>query len=324
MNTNYIPPPRQAPVYPVVVEEVPVDLHHLSVENGVIPEDSLEEILATPTPLSESQAFAAGASSSAPPAPAVQAPAPGSNNPDDSGDDEDDDDEEEEEENNNEEANDEQEDNFVGIWPITEHYTSMFEMGHFPNLFQDVLHALGTYVRPLYDTRQVSEPPQACYYITRVYIRVMDARDRGFRTLSAHESLTPLSTYAALVSNAARRALWSLSHTYWQQLHDTRYRHLPLRLHGESHISVVPGEAREDRLNTLVGVVAGLNTDLDNATLDLSRVHGEHEEAHARIAALEAQLQGRNPPKAQVPNIVVSPPRKRIRYGQPGSITRLL
>jgi hypothetical protein len=34
----------------------------------------------------------------------------------------------------------------MGLWPITEHYTSMFEMGHFPNLLQDVLHALGTYV----------------------------------------------------------------------------------------------------------------------------------------------------------------------------------
>jgi hypothetical protein len=51
VNTNYIPPLRQAPVYPVVVEEVPVVLHHLRVENGVILEDSSEEILATHTPL---------------------------------------------------------------------------------------------------------------------------------------------------------------------------------------------------------------------------------------------------------------------------------
>jgi hypothetical protein len=71
-------------------------------------------------------------------------------------------------------------------------------------------------------------------------------------------------------------------------------------------------------------VVAGLNTDLVSATLDLSRVHGELEEAHARIAALEAQLEGRNPPKAQVPAIAVSFPHKRIRCGDPGSITRLL
>jgi hypothetical protein len=46
------------------VEEVPMELHHLQVRNGVILEDSSEEILATPTPLSEAHAFAAGTSSS--------------------------------------------------------------------------------------------------------------------------------------------------------------------------------------------------------------------------------------------------------------------
>jgi hypothetical protein len=83
----------------------------------------------------------------------------------------------------------------MGFGPITEHYTSMFETGHFPN----PLHALRTYVRTLYETSRVSEPPRACYYITRIHVRVMDVGDRGFRTLSAHESLTPLSTYAASV-----------------------------------------------------------------------------------------------------------------------------
>jgi hypothetical protein len=170
----------------------------------------------------------------------------------------------------------------------------------------------------------VSEPPRACYYITRIHVRVMDAGDRGFRTLSVHESLTPLSTYAASVSDAARRTLSSLSHTYRQQLHDTRFRHLPLRLSGGSQTSIIPGGAGEDRLNTLAGVVAGLNTDLDSATLDLSRVHLELEDAHARIAALEALLQGRDPSEAQVPAIALSPPRKRIRYEELGSITRLL
>jgi hypothetical protein len=132
---------------------------------------------------------------------------------------------------------------------------------------------LGTYVRPLYETRRVCEPPRACYYITRIHVRVMDVGDRGFRTLSAHESLTPLSTYAASDSDAARRTLWSLSHTYRQQLNNMKYRHLPLYIRGESQTSIVPGGAEEDRLNTLAGVVAGLNTDLDSATLDLSRVH---------------------------------------------------
>jgi hypothetical protein len=122
--------------------------------------------------------------------------------------------------------------------PVTVYYTGK----HVSYVFEDlqkmkapnILHVLGTYVRPLYDTRRVYEPPRTCYNITHVHIRVTDAGDRGFRILSAHESLTPLSTYVASVNNATRRALWSLSHTYRQQLHNTRYRHLHLCLHGES------------------------------------------------------------------------------------------
>jgi hypothetical protein len=48
VNTNYIPLPRQAPIYPVVVEEVPVDLPRLHVENGVVLEDSSNEFLRRP------------------------------------------------------------------------------------------------------------------------------------------------------------------------------------------------------------------------------------------------------------------------------------
>jgi hypothetical protein len=157
-----------------------VDLPRIRVEHGVILEDSSEELLSTPTPLVESLAFVARSSTSTPPAPTVQAPAPEGDDPDDFGDDdEDDDDDEEDEENVNEEANYAQQDYFMGFGPVTEHNTTMLETGHFPNLLQDVLHALGTYVRPMYEIRRVSEPPWACYYITRIHVRVMDAEDRG-------------------------------------------------------------------------------------------------------------------------------------------------
>jgi hypothetical protein len=120
VNTNYAPPPWQAPVYPVVVEEVPVDLPRIRVEHGVILEDSSEELLPMPTPLAESLTFAARSSTSASPAPAVQAPAPGGDDPDDSWDDDEDDDDEDEEDNNNEEANDAQQEYFMGFGPVTE------------------------------------------------------------------------------------------------------------------------------------------------------------------------------------------------------------
>jgi hypothetical protein len=114
--------------------------------------------------------------------------------------------------------------------------------GALPKLAAECTTYAGNLCPTLYDTQRVSEPPWAYYYITHVHIKVMDARDKGFRTPSAHESLMPLSTYVASVSNVARRALWSLSHTYQQQLHNMEYRHLPLCPHGESHTSVVPGK----------------------------------------------------------------------------------
>jgi hypothetical protein len=52
-NTNNIPPLWQVRVYPVVVEEIPVNLPRIRVENGVILEDSSEEFLPTPTLLAE-------------------------------------------------------------------------------------------------------------------------------------------------------------------------------------------------------------------------------------------------------------------------------
>jgi hypothetical protein len=48
INTNYIPLPRQVPVYRVVVEEIPVDLPRIRVENGVILEDNSKEFLPPP------------------------------------------------------------------------------------------------------------------------------------------------------------------------------------------------------------------------------------------------------------------------------------
>jgi hypothetical protein len=49
VNTSYAPLPRQALVYPVLVEEGPLDLPRIRVEHGVILEDSSEELLPTPT-----------------------------------------------------------------------------------------------------------------------------------------------------------------------------------------------------------------------------------------------------------------------------------
>jgi BMFP domain-containing protein YqiC len=57
-------------------------------------------------------------------------------------------------------------------------------------------------------------------------------------------------------------------------------------------------------------VVAGLNYDMDIAITEILKKHEKLEESHARIAELEAQLEGMEPPEVEVPISNLSPPRK--------------
>ncbi|CAO2038067.1 unnamed protein product [Urochloa humidicola] len=87
------------------------------------------------------------------------------------------------------------------------------------------------------------------------------------------------------------------------------------------------GEASEDRINVLARVIAALNIDLDGATAELTNTYEKLQGAHARIAQLEAQLAGQEPPE-NIGDVISCPaeslPRKRLRYGESGSITSLL
>lgn len=57
--------------------------------------------------------------------------------------------------------------------------------------------------------------------------------------------------------------------------------------------AILLGEAREDRINTLARVIAALNTDLDGATSELAKTHGELQDAHARLLSSLDRIHGR-------------------------------
>ena len=149
---------------------------------------------------------------------------------------------------------------------------------------------------------------------------------KGMKTHSVHNSTAPHATYAALVSDAARRALWSLCYTHRQELSFTKYRHLPHHTSGTEDIVVPLGQAGDDYLNVLARVTAALNTDLEGATAELDNTRERLQEAQAKTAQLEPQLAGEDPPvDAEEPLYPsMSPPRKRLRYGAPRSVTGLL
>jgi hypothetical protein len=90
-----------------------------------------------------------------------------------------------------------------------------------------------------------------------------------------------------------------------------------------SEKTVVPAGG-DDRIDTLARVTAALNTDLEGATAELDRYHEELQNAQARIAQLEAQLAGQQPPKeAMSYKPTASPPHKKLRYGTTEATTRL-
>jgi len=199
-------------------------------------------------------------------------------------------------------------------------YTSFHEEGHFPLLLRDVLNELHNPVAPMYETRHYEDPALGDYYVTRVHIRV-DNGPRGKMTVSAHDSSTPMATYRAAVSHAARRALWSLNHTNRQDLEDTDYQHLSRRARGTEDTELTLRGDEETRVNVTVRALAGVDSDLRSTVNQLDDTQDRLREAHHRIRQLEAQLAGEAPPpvpEEEPPLPALSPPCKRLRFGDRG------
>ncbi|KAF8664320.1 hypothetical protein HU200_054870 [Digitaria exilis] len=199
--------------------------------------------------------------------------------------------------------------------PKVEMITSITELGAFPLLLEDVLEALGNYTRPLYITTYSSAANYQEYYHTQVHVRAQMENASRFRTWSIHESSLLHTSYEAAISDAARRAVPSISHQFQRELSRTEYRHLPRRHPGTEQTVVVGGGPTADpRLNVLARVTAALNTDMEGVINELA-------EAQERIAELEEQLaeqQGQGDDDERMAN-AWSPPRKKLRYGAPFS-----
>jgi hypothetical protein len=69
-------------------------------------------------------------------------------------------------------------------------------------------------MKPLYIIDHYTEPALGDYYLTHVHIREHLEASRGLRSRSMHNSATPHTTYAASISNAAKRDLWSLCYCH--------------------------------------------------------------------------------------------------------------
>jgi hypothetical protein len=180
--------------------------------------------------------------------------------------------------------------------PYCTMHSSEVVPGYFPWLLRNTLLEMGNTVYPMYVTHSWTEPPLGTYYMTRVHIRVCNHTSGGYVSTTMHDSTTPHSTYRAFASNAARRALFSLRFTHDQELSLSDYRHIPRRTSGTKQTVVLLTGSEDPCLHTLAQVTAALNTDLEGVTSELEQTHDELKDAYARIAQLEAERDGREPP----------------------------
>jgi protocatechuate 3,4-dioxygenase beta subunit len=160
-------------------------------------------------------------------------------------------------------------------------------------LLQDIEHS----VRPLYITKHYVEPGMRNYYITEVHVRVTTGQAGRWRTRTIHPSTAHFASEAAAINDAARRALWFVSNFFRNRIEGIDFRFVPRRASGTKNTVVPMGDFRDSRVDMLARVTAALNTNLEGATAELDMTHRELQNAQARIAQLEAQLAGQQPPK---------------------------
>jgi hypothetical protein len=75
-------------------------------------------------------------------------------------------------------------------------------------------------------------------------------------------STAHFASEAAVVNDAARRALWSVSNTFRDRIEGRDFRFVPNRVSGTENTVVPMGDFRDSRVDILSRVTATLNTDL--------------------------------------------------------------
>jgi hypothetical protein len=137
----------------------------------------------------------------------------------------------------------------VGI-PMADHLRAM------------VLH-LGYDKAPIYHcgpwTHPWFEPHWAVADILEEYVPF-----HGAREISKHHDVAHRTTMDAGIAEAARRALYVLSHNERDRLEDTHCRYTPFRASGEAKTYIAPAPAYEGTLNNIRSLLAAVNTALDD------------------------------------------------------------
>lgn len=160
------------------------------------------------------------------------------------------------------------------------------------------------------------------FFRTAVHIRTSNPRLRAAREESVHYALSDRETQEAGIADAARQALYVHRNQFYTEIQSDRDRWYPRRERGKAACRIAStADVTDPQMVSTVALVATLNTELDAALDESSRLRAELAETQARLAVLEHQLGGPEPLPTEY--LGESPQRKRTRYGSPSSRTAI-
>jgi hypothetical protein len=148
-------------------------------------------------------------------------------------------------------------------------------------------------------------------------VRCSDDDLRGAEAFSEHYSITERDTAEVTMQDAARRALSQNCSLFSGVANGLDLKYYPRRSTGSAGgvIVLLVGEGNP-RLNSMVNLVAVLNTELDHALDELGKVRTEVVELCAECAARH-YLDGGSPAPVGIQHPYRSSPRGRFDYGTP-------
>jgi hypothetical protein len=125
------------------------------------------------------------------------------------------------------------------------------------------------------------------------------------------------------IAEEARRALYVLSHKERDKRKDTHCKYTPYGASGEAKTYIAPAPTYEGTLNNVRGLLAAVNTALDDTNNTLHAAQQQIITLELQKCALEAALLNKEQPVVEdTVEACTSPSPKRPRYDSPDARTK--
>jgi hypothetical protein len=168
--------------------------------------------------------------------------------------------------------------------------------GHarFPSKLTRLFHRLHLHVTIDYIGLKRTYPCYPTQWEVSVRILEDDPHEGGQYEVTVHHALATSATFAAGRDNAARRALSAWCYEEAHHLNDTVWGDFPRRPAGAVDSTIPMANANlGPRYAAQVGLVAALNTNLDDTNMELQDLHDQQDEDRREIKRLKAVIAGR-------------------------------